>query len=118
MTLDDVINTLNVYERKLAIQATQTTKSGNALIEQQKQVQAGRVLKPYRNQKKFHRDRNQDQDSDQDEDEDDENECWYCLKKRHIERQCRIKKQANKKRKERQRQAGKTTANIADAVIL
>jgi hypothetical protein len=113
-TLDDVVNTLNAHERKLATQATQTTKSASAFIG--RRDQAGRVLKPYRNQKKFHRDRNQDQDSDQDDE--DENECWYCLKKGHIERQCQIKKQANKKRKERQRQAGKATANIADAVIL
>jgi hypothetical protein len=114
--LDDVVNTLNAHERKLATQATQTTKSGSAFIG--RRVQVGRVLKPYRNQKKFHRD--QDQDSDQDEE--DENECWYCLKKGHIQSQCQIKKKAYKKRKERRQARGATaslaTANIADAVIL
>jgi hypothetical protein len=78
--LDDVVNTLNAHERKLATQATQTTKSASAFIG--RRDQAGRVLKPYRNQKKFHRDRNQDQDSDQDDE--DENECWYCFEKGHI----------------------------------
>ena len=134
-TLDDVVNTLNTHERKLATQATQVTQATNSteqsnahVVRRQKRKntrqQEGRANKPFQS-------RVQDQDSDQDDD--DEIECWYCLKKGHMEKDCRIKKQADKKRKKRQKQearvslatAGEYTANIAmraphisDAVIL
>ena len=132
-TLDDVVNTLNTHERKLATQATQSNQATNSteqsnahVVRHQKRKntrrQGGRPSKPFKGQ---------DKDSDEDEDDDDEIECWYCLKKGHLEKDCRIKKQADKRRKKRQKQearaslAMETTAyvaqkapHISDAVIL
>jgi hypothetical protein len=133
-TLDDVVNTLITHERKLATQATQATQAANSteqsnahVVRRQKRKNTrqreGRVNKSFRN-----RDRESDSDFDED---DDEIECWYCLKKGHLEKDCHIKKQANKRRKKRQKQearaslAMETTAyvsqrapHISDAVIL
>jgi len=132
-TLDDVVNTLNTHERKLATQATQSTQATNSteqsnahVVRHQKRKntrrQGGRPSKPFKGQ---------DKDSDEDEDDDDEIECWYCLKKGHLEKDCHIKKQADKRRKKRQKQearaslAMETTAyvaqkapHISDAIIL
>lgn len=119
-TLDDVVNTLNTHERKLATQATQATqeptKQSNALMARHQKrkntrQQGGRANKPYQS-------RVQDQDSDQDDD--DETECWYCLKKGHFRKDCRLKKQADKKSKQRQKQEAKVslaTANEATANV-
>jgi len=57
----------------------------------------GRPSKPFKSQAK---------DSDEDED-DDEIECWYCCKKGHLEKDCRLKKQADKKRRRREKQEAK-----------
>jgi hypothetical protein len=118
-TLDDVVNMLNAHELKLAMQATQPTGQPNALVARHQKrknthQQGGRANKPYQS-------RVQDQHIDQDGDDDDEIECWYCLKTGHMEKDCRIKKQANKKRKKSQKQeakvslatASKATANVA-----
>jgi hypothetical protein len=118
-TLDSVVNTLNTHERKLATQATQaansTEQSTALVVHHQKRKNTrqhrGRPSKPFKSHK----------DSDEDEDDDDEIECWYCLKKGHLEKDCRIKKRADKKRKKRQKQeakaslaiAGEATANVA-----
>jgi hypothetical protein len=120
-TLDSVVNTLNTHERKLATQATQapnqTVQSGALLARHQKRKstrqQGGRPSK---------RSRSQDSDEDQD---DDNIECWYCLKQGHFEKDCRLKKQADKKRNKRQKQearvslatASKATANVQTALI-
>ena len=142
-TLDDVVNTLITHERKLATlvtQATQATQSANSteqsnahVVRRQKRKntrqQEGRVNKSFQGRG---RGRDQDRESDSDVDEDDDEiECWYCLKKGHLEKDCRIKKQADKRRKKRQKQearaslAMETTAyvsqrapHISDAVIL
>jgi hypothetical protein len=139
-TLDDVVNTLNTHERKLATQATQSTQAANSteqsnahVVRRQKRKntrqQEGRVNKSFQGRG---RGRDQDRESDSDFDEDDEEiECWYCLKKGHLEKDCHIKKQADKRRKKRQKQearaslAMETTAyvaqkapHISDAVIL
>jgi hypothetical protein len=112
-TLDSVINTLNTHERKLATQATQapnsTVQSGQSgafLARHQKQKntrqQGGRPSK-----------RSKIQDSNEDQDDDDI-ECWYCLKQGHFEKDCRLKKQADKKRKKREKQEAK--ASLATAI--
>jgi gag-polypeptide of LTR copia-type len=135
-TLDSVVNTLNTHERKLATQATQATQATKAansteqskalMVRHQKRKNTrqhgGRSSKPFKSQ---------DKDSDEDEDDDDEIECWYCLKKGHMEKDCRLKKQADRRRKKRQKQearvslAMESTAyvaqkapHISDAVIL
>lgn len=110
-TLDDVVNALNTHERKLAMQATQAPLvQTNALaIRYQKRKnsrqQGGRPSKPFKGQ---------DIDSDEDQDDDNEEECWYCLKRGHMEKDCRTKKQADKKRKKRQRREAKVS--LASAV--
>jgi hypothetical protein len=112
-TLDEVVNTLNTHERKLAMQATQavnsTAESSVHIARHQKRKntreQRGRANKPYQS-------RVQDQDSDQDDD--DEIECWYCCKKGHFKTDCRLKKQADKKRRKREKQEAK--ASLAAAI--
>jgi hypothetical protein len=123
-TLDSVINTLNTHERKLATQATQAvqpTKQLNALVarhQKRKKTRqyGGRANKPYQ-----YRDQDRDQDQDSDQDDEDEIECWYCLKRGHLEKDCRIKKQADRKRNKRQKQEAKVslaTASKATADVV
>ena len=118
-TLDSVVNTLNTYERKLATQATQSTQAAKAansteqsdalMVRRQKRKnarqQGGRSSKPFKS-------RDQDQDSDQDDD--DDIECWYCCRKGHLEKDCRLKKQADKKRKKREKH--EANASLAAAI--
>lgn len=109
-TLDSVINTLNTHERKLATQAThEPTKQPIAFVgrhqkRQNTRLQGGRPSK-----------RSKSQDSDEDQDDDDEIECWYCLKRGHLEKDCRLKKQADKKRIKRQKQEARANAALAHA---
>ena len=122
-TLDDVVNTLITHERKLATLATQATQAANSteqsnahVVRRQKRKntrqQEGRANKSFQGRGRG-RDRDRESDSDFDED-DDEIECWYCLKKGHLEKDCRIKKQADKRRKKRQKQEARVSLAIPE----
>ena len=57
--------------------------------------------------------RSKSQDSDED-DQDDDVECWYCLKRGHFEIDCRLKKQADKNCRKREKHRAK--ASLATAI--
>jgi hypothetical protein len=136
-TLDDVVNTLNTHEKKLATQAKQTTHvtmPANALISRRSRPHVLRdrlysANKSYKG-KKQSRDQDQDEDSNDDEDNgEDLAECWYCLRKGHFEKDCRTKQKAARKRRRRERleqESSKSakaniaaiSPNIADAITL
>jgi hypothetical protein len=121
-TLDSIINTLNIYKRKLAIQAIQTPNST---------VQSGTFLACYQKRKNTHqqggRPSKYSKSQDSNKDQDNNNiEYWYCLKQGHFEKDYCFKKQADKKCNKRQKQearvslatASKATANIEREALI
>jgi hypothetical protein len=113
-----------------ALQAQQTANQASTFIEYRRQDQVGCVNKPYQNRNqgcinKPYYNQDQDQDNkDNNKNENKEREYWYCLKKGHFEKDCYLKRKAEKKYKKKQRHLDKgananfATASIADAIVL
>jgi hypothetical protein len=104
-TLDNVVNTLNSFEKRLAIRAQKpvpTTVPSDTISLISK--------------KGFNKKRNQKDDKDSEDDSEDSIEYWYCTKKGHLEKDCRIKRIATRKRIRREKKEQKR-ANFAPTII-